>query len=270
MSSFQKSIVLCSSLVVTWGCATIGLGQEHLQPTKRQPLSTMQAAPLSEYSLPYFGHGSVDIIDDGMLLIQLDGNEVALTHNNDAEQLLMGAVDAVIFKMNTAGLTIIEKNNEVFLDRNQRNLRERNLNINQVTQINFPKKEKLIEQKTRQALVSLTGTLEFDYDEFTGILYLDINDSRSGKSFSLEAPVVSFDQAGSNTNRSLEKNNNYSITLNTVDIADSTCSATCDKGSCSISCSGVCLAGCRSNGNPYCTCKGGVYDPGLPGDPPSD
>ena len=73
MSTFQKPILLFSLMAFPWGCASVGLCQERLQTEKVQPLSSAQAVPITEYTLPYYGHGSVDIIDDGIQPFQRYG-----------------------------------------------------------------------------------------------------------------------------------------------------------------------------------------------------
>lgn len=229
--------------------ASVGnAGEERIQNT---PAAQNKLFPVRENALPYEGFGSVTIVDDGTLIIEIGGAATTLHDEDDVEFEGIGPYDAIAYQIDMSGLSLVEHRGQVFLDNNGVELRARGLRPREVFRTVFPAPDQIDANRAPTALVWFTGELQLSFDAQTAQLVLRIEDSEeTGRVFTLAAPVVS----DAKNRRRSEEGGIVLTPLEGHAVGASSCSITCSKGSGSVNCSeSGCKCVCKA-GKPVCIC----------------
>ena len=216
-----------------------------------------ELTPSLAAALPYDGYGSVAILDDGILLITLGGEIVAEDRDPTDSATYLGQLD-------TSGLTLVEHDGEVFLDKNGVHIAARGLSPEQMTRQGFQDAAALEPDTPRQALVEIRGDLDLSYNSVTGDLTVagtGMEDPRRKLRFTVRVgdtpggggdgqdPVCASSSSGDGLTPG-----ETPIWLNQPSEMSSACSVSCKHGDCTITCNST---GCKtycSSGQPVCIC----------------
>ena len=225
--------------------------------------ATAEAVPLRDTLLPYHGYGTLAILNDGTLVIDVGGE---LVYDAAADEFTVASMETIAYRIDTAGLSLVEHRGEVFLDRNGAQVADRGLTRERVSVTPFPAPNSADGESHRRSIMDFSGDLDLRFDPANHELALTITDTtdtgESGMTFTLAAPVVSGplqkrDPGSREVGQDLPGGEeNDAITLTAAAAAwSASCSVDCTNGSCSISCSKKgALCSCSSTGYPQCRC----------------
>jgi hypothetical protein len=221
-------------------------------------VSKPRALPLIENALPYRGYGEVDIVEDGALVIQLNGEVSIVPATGDVK---VEPEESLVYRVDPTDLQLVESDGVYFLDRHGLELEARGLKWTDVSRIPFVTDHKETEGGTPVALLSLVGELELDYDVANDVLMVSIVDIRQGyKVFSLEAPIRRPTSVNEDSRQPVvgDRDAEAPIVLKGNEQGVS-CTADCQGGECSISCDDtyIAMCYCKSDGTPVCRCTPG-------------
>jgi len=255
------------ALTLGLGFATSGWSRDS-SPTRKQsaPDPDSPQITLKNHELPYFGFGSISILDDGFLLIRVGGEEIVDPESGNWEGETPS--DLIGLQVNTgAGWGLVQSGRELFLDRNDEvETIRRGLKGDQANHTTF--RQKLAETDTVFALHHMTGLLSLSFDATAGTVCIVMDDSNhSGLRLSVDEAIgTAYGTAvagnGSFQFNELAKMPDEGIALLQVVTDPSVlaanqsayCTVTCSAGECSVTCTtGGCRAACRGS-NPECTC----------------
>lgn len=247
-STFTVSLALCLGVaLVSWVCASdrkVSSGVPPAVPSLR----------LTHYQLPYDGFGSVAILDDGSLIVELGGEEIL--DSETGEWLGHRPLDVLFLNINVnRGMQLYRMGRFVFLGSSDGSaLAQRGLDSARVSLTSF--KRSTGPDETAYALYTFTGRTLLQYDAATRRLHLVVDDTdHGGLRFEAEetlgVPVRKFDAQETTIPNSSD--DGPALLLAPV-VSSSVCSANCEGGSCSISCgSGGCRSYCDGR-TPVCRC----------------
>lgn len=254
-------------LALALGCVTAGWGRDENPTRKKVDVSTIGPGfALENHQLPYAGFGSVSILDDGFLLIQLGGEDK--TDPETGEFMGITPQDVIGLQINAAqGWGLIQAGRELFLDRhNSAEMASRGLKGSQANRTSF--RQGLVETDTVFVLHTLVGPMTFNYDAAAGRIRLTLDDTeKSGLRLGMDedlgtahgsvvAKSGSF-QPAEPTDLTAEGPALLRIVIDPSPLAlllSAECSVGCSGGSCSVICNtGGCRAVCEGS-TPECKC----------------
>lgn len=261
-------------LLVLGSVGLVCLGQERISDSRGQSAKSPQAVPqtverlapsettvtrdfgpdlrVKNNQVPYAGFGSVMIVNDGTIIIEIGGKETVEYADDDEETLTVSPYDAIAFHMDITGLALVDAGGEVFLDRGGKQIAERGLSPKRVFRTLFPEASAIEQNSPRHALAWFTGDLRLAFDRNSKVLTVRAKDTEdTDRLFTLSAPVVQAD------GMTLNENDEIALIIqseSTVADGSSNCSISCPRGSASINCSNSgCNCVCKS-GSPSCKC----------------
>jgi hypothetical protein len=207
--------------------------------------------PISQNQLPYHGYGSVTIVDDGTILVEMGGKET-ITYWDDQESVEQTPYDAVAYRIDTTGLALVQAGNEVYFDRKGKQIQMRGLRSNRVFRTMFPDSDARDPNAPPTAIAWFTGDLTVAFNDATSVLTLSAKDTEgTGRVFTFQGRVVT----GAPVDSSQVDDD---LVLVVVSAGSSECSVICAQGSGNISCTNTgCKCVCKS-GMPSCICTNAI------------
>lgn len=209
--------------------------------------------PPSGVHFPYDGSGVLEIIDDGTVLLQVNGEGVF----DEVTGEVIPTLENIAFRISPVGLALIENNSHLFLDRGgvQARLEALPAGNQKVEYFEIPSKVEDAENTVR-TLLYLSGKISLAFDEAQSRISITAEDTESRRSFSTVAIV----KAPSSFNNGVVAGTSGLNELEADFLPDyvfaSSCSACCGpqgQYSCSVNCPKACQAGCRGS-TPFCEC----------------
>jgi hypothetical protein len=252
MATAKWTAVSVLAFVVLFVCAAPNNGSD--RTGRSDTRYSEYALPLTENEVPYQGYGEVDILNDGTVVIQING---ALYVNPVTDDMKVEPEDALAYKIDPTDLRLVESDGFYFLDRGGEQIAERGLREHEVKTTAIDGVIKAKKAGTRVALVSLYGDLDLDFDARTGVLSVSIIDTRRGyEAFALEAPIKKYMPQTKDGRARISPDRESEPSIVLEDDYGVHCSATCSSGNCSITCdqSKLAICYCKSDGTPVCKC----------------
>jgi len=198
---------------------------------------------LAKY-LPYDGLGTVDLLDDSTLAIELGGLQWV-----DDEPLRVPPNEFFAFTLNDSGVSLVQHEGKTFIDVNGEALIERGLAPERVVRTTLPPRAAVDLAGKRYAVYSETGRLHIDLRE-DGMVSYSVEDEQTGEPlFSFRALLVT------NQTDATQIASGGPVAQPVYPKPGSNCHATCPGGrSCDINCGTEgCAAWCRGK-KPKCMC----------------
>jgi len=196
--------------------------------------------------LPYEGLGTVDLLDDGTLAIELGG-----TRWVDDEPVQEGTSDMFLFDLNSTGVSLIQHNGEYFIDVDGGELAARSLDARRVVRTVLPERKNVDISSQRYAVYSETGTLRVNVTA-DAVMTVTVEDEDTGGRLFSFLGILILDSVAAPQFAS----GGYPGTAQPAGPQPgSNCHATCPGGrSCDINCGTEgCQAWCRGK-EPKCMC----------------
>ncbi len=219
---------------------------------------------LERFTFPYEGPGTVDVLDDGTMVVFLGK---PLVFEKGAGKVVAGATEFFLLALDPANSRLVEQKGAFFIDRDGEALRELGLSEQHVQITPFFGRPEALTH-SRYSVMSISGDLAVSYDQSSGAIELDI----SGVSALMdEVDVAQYFSYKGNLKPLKSAQTSNSSLLNAPKNADSggevrggpdpqpsgpTCSVTCPGGAnCQITCPSGKAAVCFCRGpNPICEC----------------
>ncbi len=191
---------------------------------------------------PYAGYGSVTVLNDGVILVRIDGDPPASDGAQGREPL-----ESYALAMGTEGLSLVNAGSFWFLDHKGDALTQRGLSTAEVSQIPLGgKSEAEPDGCQRQAVLTIKGDLLFDWVPETSSGYIHVATEDGSREF--EAEFAAHDQSGT-------------LSIGGIFRSRGWCEVDCPQGHCEIWCSffGIIRQArcyCDGLGQPVCECLG--------------
>ena len=222
-----------------------------IQRAKSLAAANANIFPPPDMRFPYVGEGSVSVLDDGTLVLEVLGGEVLEVASGEQAAVPPATM---AFHLEKEGLKIIDDKGRVFLDRHGVEARLRGVSPDERNVTLFPSEVSTTGEDVGppRTLLFLSGSMSLAFDEGSNRLSVEITDAESRRSLNLTARVglaepPEYGTPGPDPNE---------IVLQPV-VSTSGCSACCGSTGqfcCSINCPLYCSAGC-SGDTPFCSCR---------------
>lgn len=198
---------------------------------------------LAKY-LPYEGLGTVDLIDDGTLAIELGGLRWI-----DDEPVIVEPQQFFLLELGGTGISLVHHNGESFVDANGGELARRGLDVRNVVRTTLPERTSINSSSTRFSVLSVTGALSVTLDENAAVS-ISVDDVETGiQLFSFYGLLVT------DTTGAAVASGDYPTAQPAGPRPGSDCHATCPGGaSCDIYCGPQGCAAWCSGKKPKCMC----------------
>ncbi len=223
---------------------------------KREVKTLSPRLKLTEYTLPYQGYGEVDILDDATIVVQLGGELVGNLETDDDADIWIAPIEEFAFRMNPVGLSLVEHQGGVLLDRGGTQDRARRVAVGLGNVVPFRVPAPNDVPVTPIALASFSGPMSLGYDA-AGRLVLSITDAEEpARTFTFRPTYGSGEAMGADGAPVQKPGDDTVILMGEGPPIGWTagCSANCSGGSCSISCTNQ-GASCYCKGStPVCRC----------------
>lgn len=189
------------------------------------------AAAFDPTYVPYVGYGSVTVLNDGVIIVRIDGDVPA---SDDADW--RDSIESYSLAMNPDGLSLIAAGSEYFLDRDGTELEQRGFSPPEVSKVRLgDEPEEAPRGCDRHSVLDIEGQLVLDYLRESGQGLLQV--CNEAVAFTLNFVVYEQGSSGGGDN--------------------SHCEAHCTRGDCEITCPpmrhAVCY--CTYLGVPVCRCE---------------
>ncbi|MBU0719658.1 MAG: hypothetical protein KJ749_15545 [Planctomycetes bacterium] len=233
-----KKISCSVALLLVLGLVGDVQAEEPSKDANREEVTGAQPAPLFESAtLPYEGEGSVAVLNNGLLMIEVQDRSI-IDVDGWPQRL------AHYFAMDTEGLTLAEANGEWFLDANDAVIRQKGLSPRKVSYVSFDDDVVAEFASARETLLSMTGEMCLAFDSEKEAYQLEIRDSEGTN----ESFRVQFRPAAKSNQGSSEAGGKGSCS----------CSANCGgegRSSCTMAdCPYHCVCYCDGD-RPVCLCQ---------------
>ena len=132
--------------------------------------------------VPYVGYGSVTVLNDGVVIVRLDGDPPP---SDDAEW--REPIEAYSLAINPNGLSLVNMGGAYYLDRDGAQLRQRGLAPTDISKVSLGVG---LEQFTgscgRYSVLDIRGELMFEWDSESGRGYLEVTAADGSGGFDFE------------------------------------------------------------------------------------
>ncbi|MBI4717692.1 MAG: hypothetical protein HY763_07810 [Planctomycetes bacterium] len=250
-----KTGVLAGVGLLGLGCLSAGLGR---QPAEARPAGAQQAdrsvAPLA---LPYHGYGTVDVLDDGLIVVEIGGR---VLFDPDAEDgPVIEPSRTIAYRVDPHRARLVRRE-AVLVVEGVVPPGVADLSDSSATITTFRDPAAAARPATRHALVTLSGDLSVALTDSDGSLSLSMVDQADhGWTLALSGRLVRGANALHEVSEAADAGaadpgSGPGLFLYPAEAESSACSVECRKGAANINCNNKGCACWCSNGVPRCRC----------------
>lgn len=216
---------------------------------ERSEVGAANPGLLEFYSLPYSGFGTVWLLENGMLIIDVGGEAVV---DEEGETKIASSVETIGFQIDTAGVSLVSHRGDYLLDRQGRHVRQRGWEGKQltVTQLDAG----VDEDRDLHSLMEISGKLDVAFDRETKTLLVEVADVLRGHRFSVQA-LVNFSASQGDVAPVGRTLDDGFVQLVPAVAWTASCDTTCTGGNCDITCvKKMAQCWCGTDGTSICRC----------------